>query len=79
MHPVTKEGDLAHSAFFARPGTFVEFLVIRDQKELKIPVKVARRPLAKDKNESKDNRIAEVDGVIPEDENFGTSSKEGPK
>ena len=79
MHPVTKEGDLAHSAFFARPGTFVEFLVVRDQKELKIPVKVARRPLAKDKNESKDNRIAEVDGVIPEDESFGTSSKVGPK
>ena len=41
---ITSPGDLAHASFFAKPGTFVEFVVERDGKELIIPVKVGSRP-----------------------------------
>jgi S1-C subfamily serine protease len=40
-------GDILDSTFYARPGTFVEFLVMRDGKELIIPIRVAPRPKPK--------------------------------
>ena len=63
---VTEQGDLAFAAFFSRPGTYAEFQVIRSSKELKIPVKVAARPLSLE-NDSKE--IAEADGSMLEDFN----------
>ena len=42
---IRSRGELAQASFFARPGTFVEFVVERDSRELKIPVKVALRPM----------------------------------
>ena len=36
--------EIKNATFFARPGTFVEFVVEREGKELVIPVKVASRP-----------------------------------
>jgi len=41
---IRNRGDLANASFFSRPGTFVEFLVDREGKELTIPVKVGDRP-----------------------------------
>ena len=37
-------GDILDSTFYARPGTFVEFFVVRNGKELIIPIRVAPRP-----------------------------------
>ena len=42
---VREQGDLAYTAFFARPGNIVEFLVRRDDKEIKIPLRVEKRPM----------------------------------
>ena len=42
---IRSRGELAQASFFARPGTFVEFVVERDSRELKIPVEVALRPM----------------------------------
>lgn len=44
-HPVTNQGDLANTAFFARPDNLLDFLVRRDNKELKISLKVEKRPV----------------------------------
>ncbi len=41
---VKRQGDLANVAFFARPDTIVEFLVSRESKEMKVPVKIEARP-----------------------------------
>ena len=41
---IKKPGDLANTAFFARPDNIVEFLVLRGDKEFKIPVQVEKRP-----------------------------------
>ena len=57
---VNHQGDLAHAAFFSRPNTFVEFLVIRGGKEIKIPIKVAKRP-------SFSNDVADMEDSILED------------
>ncbi len=61
---VTRQGDLAHAAFFARPGTYSEFHVVRGRNELTIPVKVAARPFEL-KKESKE--IAELNADVQED------------
>jgi serine protease DegQ len=37
-------GDIVDATFYARPGTFVEFQVLRQNKEITIPVRVSRRP-----------------------------------
>ena len=54
---VSNQGDLANAAFFSRPNTFVEFLVLRDDKEIKIPIKVAKRPSLR-------NELAEVEDPL---------------
>jgi S1-C subfamily serine protease len=41
---IFNRGDIVDATFYARPGTFVEFLVLRNGKELTVPVRVSRRP-----------------------------------
>ena len=60
---VDDRGDLAHAAFFASPGTVVEFLVRRDDKQVTVPIKVEKRSVLMKEEES---QVAEVDGAIPE-------------
>ena len=58
-------GDLAHAAFFAKPGTVITFVVERDGKKVSVPIKVEmRRQVIVDQEES---QIAEVDGALPDD------------
>ena len=61
---VTNRGDLAHAAFFAKPGTVVEFLVSREGKEVKVPIKVEKRRQVSLLSQSD---VVEVDGVLPDD------------
>ena len=49
---ILERGDIIESTFYARPGTFVEFLINRDGKELTIPIRVTLRPDAKTKSNS---------------------------
>jgi len=63
---VTNRGDLAHAAFFAKPGTVVEFVVFRDGKEVKVPIKVEKRMQVSLLSRSD---VVEVDGVLPDDAN----------
>jgi putative serine protease PepD len=37
-------GDITESTFYARPGTFINFLIKREGKELSIPIRVSSRP-----------------------------------
>ncbi|MDG0963845.1 MAG: S1C family serine protease [Opitutales bacterium] len=41
---ILKRGDIVDSTFFARPGTFIEFLIQRAGKKLTVPVRVSSRP-----------------------------------
>ena len=73
---IRNRGNLANASFFARPGTFVEFVVERDGKQLKIPVKVAARPMFKrtppltaSDNLSEDNLPADSSGTKHNDLN----------
>jgi S1-C subfamily serine protease len=59
---IKKPGDLAHVSFFARPDTFVEFVVEREGKELKIPVRVIARPLVKKSLPFSESRNPLVEG-----------------
>ena len=61
---VTNRGDLAHAAFFAKPGTVVEFVVFREGKEVKVPIKVEKRRQVSLLSRSD---VVEVDGVLPDD------------
>ncbi len=61
---VTNRGDLAHAAFFAKPGTVVEFVVSREGKEVKVPIKVEKRRQVSLLSQSD---VVEVDGVLPDD------------
>lgn len=61
---VNNRGDLAHAAFFAKPGTVVEFVVSREGKEVKVPIKVEKRRQASLLSQSD---VVEVDGVLPDD------------
>ena len=54
---IFERGDIVDSTFYARPGTFVEFLINRDGKEMVIPTRVSARP--KPSNTSK----LEISGV----------------
>lgn len=64
---VYDRGDLAHAAFFAKPGTVITFLVKRDEKMLTIPIKVEQRSVMLREEES---QIAEVDGAVPGDDSL---------
>ncbi len=50
---IVKRKDIVESTFYARPGTFVEFLIRRDGEELKIPVRVLSRSTLKDSSDIK--------------------------
>ena len=63
---IRNRGDVAHSAFYARPGQFVTFVVSREGKELEVPIRVASRPLPPDPIPNEQTEIAEVEGVVPE-------------
>ena len=41
---IFETGDIVESTFFARPGTFIEFLIKRADKKLTLPVRVSSRP-----------------------------------
>jgi S1-C subfamily serine protease len=43
---ISDRGDLVDSSFYSRPGTFVEFLIERNGKNLTIPVRVSPRPIS---------------------------------
>ena len=62
---ITSPGDLAHASFFAKPGTFVEFVVEREGNELIIPVKVGSKPTG---NASE----ASLNGQTPYDGNLSS-------
>ena len=62
---VFDRGDLAHAAFFAKPGTVITFLVNRDEKMVSVPIKVEKRSIMIREEES---QIAEVDGAVPGDD-----------
>lgn len=64
---VLDRGDLAHAAFFAKPGTVVTFLVNRDDKVVSVPIKVEERLVHIKEEES---QIAEIDGAVPGDESL---------
>ncbi len=72
---VQDRGDLAHAAFFAKPGTVVPFLVHRDDKSVSVPIKVEKRSIVMKEEES---QIAEVDGAVPGDESENPSSENNP-
>lgn len=59
---VVDRGDLAHAAFFAKPGTVVPFVVTRDNKNVSVPIKVEKRSVVQKEEQS---QIAEVDGALP--------------
>lgn len=45
-------GDILDCTFYARPGTFVDFLVMRNGKELNIPIRVSPRPFPKSNSQT---------------------------
>jgi hypothetical protein len=47
---IFERGDIIESTFYARPGTFVEFLIKREGKELTIPIRVTLRPASNTKS-----------------------------
>ena len=74
---VKKQGDLAFASFYARPGTIVEMEVVREEKVIKIPIKVTSRPII---NTTNDELIADVNRISPsvssENENNSTEDPE---
>ena len=59
--PVTHQGVLANAAFFARPGNILDFLVRRDDKEIKVSLKVEKRPLNQTTGTQPDNNTSTTD------------------
>ena len=57
-------GDILDSTFYARPGTFVDFLVIRNEKELKIPIRVAPRSSKVQNVSLTDSTITKADNEV---------------
>lgn len=47
-------GDLAHASFFAKPGTFIEFVIEREGNKLVLPVKVGSRSFYNAQKQPKD-------------------------
>ena len=72
---VVDRGDLAHAAFFAKPGTVVPFVVRRDDKTVSVPIKVEKRAVLLREEESK---IAEVDGAVPGGDSLRSASSASP-
>ena len=72
---VVDRGDLAHAAFFAKPGTVVPFVVQRDNKTVSVPIKVEKRAVVLKEEESK---IAEVDGAVPGGDSLQSQSSTTP-
>jgi len=72
---VVDRGDLAHAAFFAKPGTVVPFVVRRDDKTVSVPIKVEKRAVLLREEESK---IAEVDGAVPGGDSLRSASSTAP-
>ena len=72
---VVDRGDLAHAAFFAKPGTVVSFIVERDDKTVSVPIKVEKRSVITKEEES---QIAEVDGAVPEKDSVETEKISNP-
>ena len=68
---VSNRGDLAHAAFFAKPGTLIELFVSRDGKDVVVPVKVEKR---KQVSVLSQNEVVEVDGALPDDPSEESSS-----
>jgi serine protease Do len=63
---IRNRGDVAHSAFYARPGQFVTFVISRDGKELEVPIRVSSRPLPPEPIPNEQSEIAEVEAVVPD-------------
>ena len=63
---IRNRGDVAHAAFYSRPGQFVTFVVAREGKEIEIPVRVTSRPKPPDPIPPEQAEIAEVEAVVPE-------------
>jgi len=72
---VVDRGDLAHAAFFAKPGTVVPFLVTRDNKTVSVPIKVEKRSVVPNEEQS---QIAEVDGALPGQESSQSKANSVP-
>lgn len=72
---VRDRGDLAHAAFFAKPGTVVTFTVDRDEKTVSVPIKVEKRSVVMSQEES---QIAEIDGAIPGAESIDQAKDSNP-
>ena len=68
-------GDILDSTFYARPGTFVEFLVMRNGKELTIPIRVAPRQSQTKELDSAESSTAEVNDI---NSSLKTNSITGP-
>ena len=49
-------GDLAHISFFAKPGTFIEFVIEREGNKLVLPVKVGSRSFYNAQKQPKDTQ-----------------------
>lgn len=56
---IYERGDIIDSTFYSRPGTFVEFLVEREGKELTIPVRVSPRPISEKDDKSQTTASSE--------------------
>ena len=65
-YKIRDRGDVAHSAFYARPGQFVTFIVFREGKELEIPVRVSSRPNPPAPIPAEEAEVAEVEAVVPD-------------
>lgn len=55
---ISERRDIVESTFFARPGTFVDFFVLREGNEMRIPVRVLSRPKSK-QEQAKDDLIVD--------------------
>lgn len=58
-------GDIVDATFYARPGTFVEFQVLRENKEITVPVRVSRRPSSVSNKISASTNTSKVEGLNP--------------
>ena len=65
-YKIRNRGDVAHSAFYARPGQFVTFIVSREGKELEIPLRVSTRPRPSTPILVEEAEVAEVEAVVPD-------------
>ena len=79
---ILDRGDLVDSSFYSRPGTFVEFLIERNGKNLTIPVRVSPRPISiqDEKSDLSDSVVTTSDDlklIKPTDENRSDFNESG--